>query len=306
MMLLRIRAAAVGVALLVASSSALALNPSLDVSQFVHTAWRIREGLVRGPITAIAQTPDGYLWLGTEFGLLRFDGVRSVPWRPPPDQRLPSSAISALLAARDGSLWIGTLNGLASWNGRTITHYAELPGMITKFLEDRRGAIWVTQFAHDRFGLCVIRQGRVDCSGNEDVGLNAVGLFEDRAGVVWAGVSNGVWRWDPGPRGAYLWGEEPNGVQGMADGDNGSLLMSTRGEVKRLVNGRVETAFRLPAAARRFQAPIMRRDRDGGLWVGTLGGGLVHEHEGRTDVFTHADGLSSDAISAVYEDREGN
>src|ERR687897_438879 len=101
--------------LLVYCNSAYALNPSLEISQYSHTSWKIRAGFTRGAITSIAQTPDGYLWLGTEFGLLRFDGLRNVPWQPPSDQQLPSTTILSLLAARDGSLWIGTLKGLARW-----------------------------------------------------------------------------------------------------------------------------------------------------------------------------------------------
>src|ERR1700746_3759051 len=69
------------------------LDPALEVSQCAHTAWKVRDGFAKGEISSIAQTPDGYLWLGTEFGLLRFDGVRNVPWRPPADQRLPSNSI---------------------------------------------------------------------------------------------------------------------------------------------------------------------------------------------------------------------
>ena len=60
-------------------SFAFALDPALDISQYAHTAWKVRDGFAKGVIYAIAQTPDGYLWLGTEFGLLRFDGVRAVP-----------------------------------------------------------------------------------------------------------------------------------------------------------------------------------------------------------------------------------
>src|SRR5215510_14772317 len=69
---------------------AFALDPALDVSQYAHTAWKFREGFAKGEIYDIAQTSDGYLWLGTGFGLLRFDGVRNVPWQPPLDQHLPS------------------------------------------------------------------------------------------------------------------------------------------------------------------------------------------------------------------------
>src|SRR5262245_33011371 len=117
---------------------ALALDPALDVSQYAHTSWKIREGFPKGVIPAIAQTPDGYLWLGTEFGLLRFDGVRNAPWQPPLDQHLPSNSIGALLAARDGTLWIGTHKGLAGWKGGKLTQYTGLAGQnIYRLLEDR-------------------------------------------------------------------------------------------------------------------------------------------------------------------------
>jgi len=122
---------------------AFALNPALDVSQYAHTAWRIREGFTRGAVSSIAQTPDGYLWLGTEFGLLRFDGVQNVSWQPPPGQHLPSDGITSLLAARDGTLWIGTSKGLASWKGGKLTQYPELAGHYTfALLEDREGSLW--------------------------------------------------------------------------------------------------------------------------------------------------------------------
>src|SRR5262249_16901645 len=77
---------------------AFALNPSLDLSQYAHASWKISDGFSRGVILAIAQTPDGYLWLGTETGLFRFDGVKSTAWHPPPNQRLPSDYVQSLLA----------------------------------------------------------------------------------------------------------------------------------------------------------------------------------------------------------------
>src|SRR5215831_18606866 len=81
-----------------------ALDPSLDVNQYAHTAWKVREGFGRGGISSIAQSPDGYLWLGTEFGLLRFEGVKAVPWRPPAGAPDEKSAWMRLLSGSNGNL----------------------------------------------------------------------------------------------------------------------------------------------------------------------------------------------------------
>src|SRR5215813_601420 len=137
------------------AACAFALDPKLDISQYAHTAWKIREGFTKGAIYSIAQTPDGYLWLGTEFGLLRFDGVSSVPWQPPFGQELPSSTISRLLAARDGTLWIGTYKGLASWKSGKLTQYPQLAGQIVSaLLEDHEGTVWAGELGDPFGGLC--------------------------------------------------------------------------------------------------------------------------------------------------------
>src|SRR5215813_13462565 len=99
-------------ALLLVCPCALALNPTLDISQYAHTAWKVRDGFTKGAIFAVAQMPDGYLWLGTESGLVRFDGVRAVPWQPPGGEQLPGNFVNVLLVSRDGTLWIGTQKGL--------------------------------------------------------------------------------------------------------------------------------------------------------------------------------------------------
>src|SRR4029453_764080 len=125
-------------------ASAFALDARLDISQYAHTAWKTVEGFSKGLIRAIAQTPDGYLWVGTEFGLLRFDGVRPVAWQPQAGEHLPNTDIRSLCGARDGRLWIGTFTGLASWKEGKLTHYPELDGQVIEaLLEDREGTIWV-------------------------------------------------------------------------------------------------------------------------------------------------------------------
>ena len=91
----RCRAMIVACILLTCCTCASALDPSLDISQYAHTAWKSRDGFTRGAIQALAQTPDGYLWLGTEFGLVRFDGVKATPWQPPPGPQLPNGSLPA-------------------------------------------------------------------------------------------------------------------------------------------------------------------------------------------------------------------
>ena len=131
--------------LLLLCPSALALDPSLDVSQYAHTAWQVREGFTQGYIRSIAQTPDGYIWLGTGFGLFRFDGVRVEHWQPPLNgEQLPSNFVVCLHVARDGTFWIGTMGGLASWRDGRLTRYPDLAGLvIASILEDRNGTVWV-------------------------------------------------------------------------------------------------------------------------------------------------------------------
>src|SRR5579859_4530315 len=111
----RTRAIAWLASLLACCACGFALDPSLDVSQYAHTSWKNRDGFAKGANQSIAQTPDGYIWLGTEFGLVRFDGVNKFPWQPPNHQQLPQGVVRSLLAARDGTLWIGGDKWLASW-----------------------------------------------------------------------------------------------------------------------------------------------------------------------------------------------
>jgi signal transduction histidine kinase/ligand-binding sensor domain-containing protein len=303
---------------LACSPSALALNPALDVSQYTHTSWKIRDGFFKGPITSFAQLPDGYLLLGTELGLVRFDGVRFVPWQPTPNQPLPSNTILSLLVARDGTLWIGTDQGLASWKDRTLTRHEALAGSyIGRLAEDREGTIWLTRFATS-WTLCSIdgvsprsasREGgektRVTCYGEDGgSGDGALGVYEDRAGNLWVGTLTGVWRWKPGVRTFYRVPMAPNGIQGLSEASDGALLISTAGGIRRIVAGDAEMEHPFPSST--LHGTRLLRDRHGGLWAGTSTAGLVHMHDGLTDLFGRTDGLSGDYVTALFEDREGS
>ena len=291
--------------LLVCPAYAFAQNSSLDVSQYAHTSWKSSEGFSKGFIRSIAQTADGYLWLGTEFGLLRFDGVRAVPWEPPAGQHLFSSDIRSLQGARDGRLWIGTFNGLASWKDGKLSHYPELDGQIIEaLLEDREGAIWVAGWALSTGRLCRVQSGNIQCHGEDGrFGSGVTSLYEASEGHLWAGGMNGLWRWKPGPPKLYPAPGPEQRIYALTESDDGGILIARHGGITKLRNDYSE-AYPLPAE---FQPHRLLRDHDGGLWIGALvDEGLLRVHNGRTDRFTQPEGLSGRSVASFFEDREGS
>src|SRR5580692_4358046 len=147
---------------------AFALNPSLDISQYAHTPSKIDEGFSKLAVYSIAQTPDGYLWLGTEYGLLRFDGERMVHW--PIDDSLPSTQLRTVFAARDGTLWLGCSKGLASMEAGSLhlKTYPEVSGeMIFGLAEDRAGKVWTAAWSATKATVCSVRKGDSHCYGED-------------------------------------------------------------------------------------------------------------------------------------------
>jgi len=287
---------------------ALALNPTLDVSQYAHTAWKMRDGFVKGPIEAIVQTPDGYLWLGTDFGLMRFDGVRAVPWQPPPNQSLPSTYIAGLLASRDGTLWIGTLKGLASWKDGKLTLYPDVGERpIYRMVEDREGTIWAGELGFPHSGtLCAIGHGGVRCYGGDGTfGPGVFGLFEDHKGNLWVGVKDGVWRWNPGSPKFFSLPGNVNGIQCLGEDADGALLVGWKGGLYELIEGGTKP-YSLQGSVPKFWGLSLVRDRDGSIWIPTPRKGVVHINQRRVDTFSLNDGLSSEFAATIFEDREGN
>lgn len=285
---------------------AFGLKPDLDISQYAHQAWTVRDGFFKGSIYAIAQTADGYLWLGTEFGLSRFDGVRSLEWQPPQGEHPPGGRVRSLLAARDGRLWIGTDRGLATLSDGKLSLYPEFAGkFVLTLLQDHEATIWAAAWGVGKTDgrLCAIRGGRVECDGNDGrLGNGIDGLYEDRNGRLWAGVIDGVWRWKPQPQKFF-----PMAIHtsSFAEGENGELFLATLDGIRKLVDER-PGPYVIRAGGQNSKFGKLLRDRDDGLWVGTYDGGLLHLYRGRLDRFVHSDGLSSDAIRCIFEDREGS
>jgi signal transduction histidine kinase/ligand-binding sensor domain-containing protein len=300
--------------------SAAALDPNRQISQYAHRAWRIQDGFFSGTPQAITQTRDGYLWIGTEDGLVRFDGVRFVPWIAPDGKQLPSASIHSLLGASDGSLWIGTSRGLANWNHLDLVNISGSPAFIEAILQDPGGTVWITrsQVRDDAGPVCEVTGGALHCHGAGDGISFTYGqpLFRDALGNLWVGSSLGLCRWKPDESKTYIdkaltQAKGLAGVGAIAAGDDGSVLVGMKRSGKGLGLQQLSEGnwkdYVLPGMdGTQLEISAMLRDRDGGLWIGTGNQGIYRVHDGKVDHFGGADGLSSDAVQGFYEDREGD
>ncbi len=302
-----------------ASSTARALDPARSLSQYAHSAWRIQDGLFSGTPTAITQTKDGYLWIGTTSGLFRFDGVRFVHWSPG-GQQLLSESIYSLLGARDGDLWIGARSGLFQWTHQQLLRFPGASSRINSILENQKGDIWIARSrVRDSSGaICQVASGRLRCYGKADgVPTPYAGpLAQDSTGNLWIGGSSMLIRWRPGSSETYLVhslkrSEGLAGVEGIVAASPKSLWVGLQRAghglgLQQLIQGAWKPFITPSLDGTTLVVTTLFSDRDNSLWVGTLGQGVYRIHNGKVERFGSADGLSSDSIIAFYQDHEGD
>lgn len=307
--------------LFVGANSTLALEPGRRISQYGHTAWRIQDGLIDSPV-AITQTADGYIWIGTREGLVRFDGVSFDLWSPPKGQSLPSRGLSFLLGTGDGSLWIGTTGGLSRLKDGQLQTYTNEPGRsgITAIIQDHAGTIWATRYRVPKGEgpLCRVAGNDLRCYGESD-GIPVrygLGLAEDTLGNLWFGSSE-LCSWRAGSAARTYFGEvwgrlhAGDGVEDVAAGPSGSVWASLDGVGAQLgvryYSGGKWASYVVPGFdGTKVRSHTLFVDRNKSLWVGTESKGLYHVHNGIADHYGSADGLSGDSVGSIYEDHEGN
>jgi ligand-binding sensor domain-containing protein len=295
--------------LLLGARFASALDPAKAVSQYSLAAWHAEEGLPHNRVQAIAQTPDGYLWLATQEGLARFDGVRFTVFDRRSTAAMSANDVETIYASRDGSLWVGIYGGtlLRYQNGR-FRSYSGREGLysttINALAEDAHGDLWI---GTDGDGLYRLHEGVFTRYTKKDglIDDSVRCLLADREGSIWIGTPSGVGRKRADGIESYALPprERPVAVSALAIDGKGRLWVGTDGDgLYHLEEGRLVPAG---LVLRDDHVRGLLSDRRGSLWIGT-DGGLHRLQDGRVDVLSRQDGLPSDSIRTVFEDREGS
>ena len=293
--------------LIMVSLSAHALDPTLKLSQYVLDNWQIPQGLPQSSAQAIARTPDGYLWVGTQEGLARFDGVRFVVFDHANEPAIPDKHISVLYLDTGGRLWIGTRAGIALYVNGRFESLSVMPALTHAYVravaQGKQGRIWVGT-ENGLFGIGAAAAVSFDTtSGLPDNRIRA--LLEDRDGILWVGTAGGSRRFD-GSRFENLnfGGAATEQITALHQDPQRTVWLGTdNGSLYRYAQGR----FTAAAGARRLGSIVraLTTDRDGNLWIATHGGGLVRWRDGNFSALS-TNQFASSELRALLEDDEGS
>jgi len=301
------RLVAVGVGLLCVRA-AFALDPRKALTQYSRTVWTQEHGLPQDTIRTITQTTDGYLWLGTDEGLARFDGYDFVVFDKD-HFPLPTNSIASLAAGADGSLWIGTSNGLTRYHDKQFYTYTTKDGLpdnsISDMAVDQAGRLWavagVDLAEFDGSHFTVFKAGK-------DIPVMTVQrVTEDRHHDLWVGGFSSVvkregTRFVPVVTADVLAGDFV--TQLVADSHDNLWIGGSQGLIRRSPDGAVrhfDTRDGLPDVFVR----ALRVDRDGNVWAGT-NSGFARSQKNRFVAMSGPGGQDRDQVRSLFEDGEGD
>ncbi|MBC7926868.1 MAG: hypothetical protein H7039_14545 [Bryobacteraceae bacterium] len=281
-----------------------AIDPHRAMSQYIRDRWGSERGFPGGPVYAFAQTNDGYLWIGAESGLVRFDGIHfQVVSENFGGVSVPS--VHGLLSDREGNLWVRTSTPWmfvyrdGSFHKSTSAPYANFATMC----RSNEGNLLASAAEQ---GIVTYRNGKFEMLANYKAMPRspAYSVAQTSEGQFWVGTRDaGLFRFSSAgqPQSISRGLPDPK-VNTLLPGKNGELWVGTDRGVARW-NGSELTPVETGGSARRMQALAMIRDRDANLWVGTDSRGLLRINKSGT---TSLNPLVPGAVTAVFEDREGS
>ena len=279
----------------------LALDPALHIDQYGHDVWTSQNGLPGEAVYQILHSPDGYLWLRTSAGLVRFDGVRFVRVEPVVAGRAINEPVKAICLGTGGDLLVRSVSRTLIYRNGAFSDYrppAPLPdGEIRTLFESRERQVFI---GADDLLYAVPKIGEPQLIRQHIGGIS--GMLEDDKGAIWLANSASLLLYEDGrlsrfSRNMY------NSSALAQDGDHlwvgttyGLFLMQQRNPMLR------------PVAPRTIHGEVntVLKDHEGNLWVGTTASGLIRLAAGVTSAFTAADRLSDDKVLSLYEDPEGS
>ncbi len=267
--------------------------------------WGAEDGLPVAVVNTMTQTPDGYLWVGAEEGLTRFDGVRFTTYDQGSQPPLENRVVTVLATDPGGRLVIGGTAGVSRRGEEGFTPLA--PGTdlgqatVYSLFPDREGNLWVGTSKR----LRCFRDGReVQQAATSALPEGIYRLAQDAAGEVWAASDHVVYALRGGAFLAQGTLGEADGVPALSTSRTGGVWVGTKDRTGRWRGDRLEAVPALDGV----RAQCLHEDRAGTLWLGTAGRGLLRWDARRGEVsrYTTADGLRGDIVLAIHEDREGN
>ncbi|MBI2149348.1 MAG: hypothetical protein HYU27_01925 [Acidobacteria bacterium] len=281
---------------------ALALDPTKSLGQYSRTVWTQAQGLYQDTIRAIAQTKDGYLWLASDEGLIRFDGYQFVTFSKA-NSDLQDNSITALAASADGSLWIGTRSSLVRYRDQQFQTYYTTPGLPEDFIyaliEDHVGKLWSVSGSY----LSRYQDGKFT---NFTPAFSMRSVHEDRRHELWIGGAGVLARLVDGKfvpviESAALDGETVRTI--LADRHDNLWIGTDKELIKRSPSGKIS---RYGQRDGNLTVRALLEDRDGNIWVASSTG--LGRIEGNRFVKPSGAGFQAEPLFplCIFEDREGN
>lgn len=294
--------------LLFAANSLLALDPNRSITQYLHRVWQVQNGLPRTTILAICQSADGYLWLGTLTGVVRFDGLKFTEMPELGGVSLQNERIVQIVEDHQHTLWIATSSaGLVKYKSGVAEKFTTAQGLPSKSIQalyvDAQNNLWV---GTDR-GLVRVINGKIQPFA--DLPAMEVRAITRMSDEVWAISSNGkvlIWngeRFTDNPP-TFLPDSPPLMITTLLGTSDGALWIGTNNGLN-CRTAKSEESYTDTNGLANDHILSLFRSVDGTIWVGTKGG-LARIKDDEIENYGTKDGLSQNAVHAICEDREGH